>query len=103
MMNEELDPRFGARPQQSGIYKILFVEKLPKIVKSDSLNEIFAQFHGFVEVRHIQEKGVAFVEFMTDDLAAQALQTVSEQNMLVFQADDQGDEMVQARITYGKK
>ena len=24
MMNEELDPRFGGRPQQSEIYKILF-------------------------------------------------------------------------------
>jgi hypothetical protein len=42
MMNEELDPRFSGRPQQTGIYKILFIEKLPKNVKIDSLNEIFA-------------------------------------------------------------
>lgn len=34
MMNEELDPRFAGRPSQSGIYKILFIEKLPRRVKS---------------------------------------------------------------------
>lgn len=78
MMNEELDPRFGGRPQQSEIYKILFIERLPKRVKSEVLTEIFAVHHGFVEVRHIPEKGVAFVEFVNDDLAAQALHIVTE-------------------------
>lgn len=102
MMNEELDPRFGGRPQQSGVYKILFVERLPKRVRPEQLNEIFAHHHGFVEVRHIPEKGVAFIEFVSDEFACQALQLVTEQNALVFQADD-SDEMVPARITYGKK
>ena len=102
MMNEELDPRFAGRPSQSGIYKILFIEKLPKRVKSTQLNEIFAQQHGFLEVRHIPEKGVAFIEFMSDELAAQALHAVNDQNCLVFEADE-GNEFIQARITYGKK
>lgn len=78
MMNEELDPKFWGKPQQSGIYKILFIEKLPKKIRQESLVEIFSCHHGFVEVRPIPEKGFAFVEFISDDLAAQALQAVTE-------------------------
>ena len=32
--------------------------------------------HGFVEVRHVPEKGVAFVEFINDDCATNALHYV---------------------------
>lgn len=84
MMNEELDPRFGGRPQQSGVYKILFIERLPKTVGSEVLDEIFKNHHGFVEVRHIPEKGVAFVEFVSDEFASQALQMINDDQALVF-------------------
>lgn len=69
MMNEELDPRFGGRSQQSGAYKILFIERLPKKIKAETLIDIFQDHHGFVEVRLIADKGIAFVEFINDDLA----------------------------------
>lgn len=101
MMNQELDPRFGTRHQPSGINKILFIEKVPKNVRIDQFNVIFSEFHGFMEVRHYPEKGVAFVEFLTDDLAASALKQVIEENRLVFRGED--DQYVQCRITFGKK
>ena len=88
LMNQELDPRFGTRHQPSGINKILFIEKVPKRVRIEELNAIFQEFHGFMEVRHYPEKGVAFVEFLTDDLAAQALSQVIQENSLVFRGDD---------------
>lgn len=102
MMNEELDPRFGGRPAQSGVHKILFIERIPKNVRLEALEDIFKNHHGFSEVRHIPEKGVAFVEFVTDDCAANALQYVTETQALLFRSEN-GQEMVQARITYGKK
>jgi RNA recognition motif-containing protein len=74
MLGQELDQKFGTRNTQGGgIYKILFIERLPKHLKSEGLTEIFAVFHGFIEVRHIADKGYAFVEFVSDDFAAQAL------------------------------
>jgi len=104
MLGQELDQRFGTFNQQSGgIYKILFIERLPKRLKSEGLTEIFAGFHGFIEVRHIAEKGYAFVEFVSDDLAAQALQQVEEHNMLAFTSDEDPAERVTAKISFGKK
>ena len=77
MHNEELEPRFrGANTYQSGVYKILFIERLPKLLKQEVLEEIFTMHHGFVEVRHVPEKGVAFVEFINDDCATNALHYV---------------------------
>ena len=104
MLGLELDQRFGTYNQQSGgIYKILFIERLPKRLKSESLSEIFASFHGFIEVRHIADKGYAFIEFVSDDFAAQALQQVEENNMLVFPSDEDPSERVTAKISFGKK
>ena len=57
-------------------FKILFVEQLPKKVRSDELNLIFAGYDGFREVRQIPEKCIAFVEFETDDHAAYALNDI---------------------------
>ena len=56
-----------------------------------------------MEVRHIADKGYAFVEFVSDDFAAQALQQVEENKMLVFPDDDDPREMVTAKISFGKK
>jgi len=53
--------------------KILFVEKLPSYIDLDILNEIFQTYVGFVEVRLISQRGVAFVEFQEDYNAAVAL------------------------------
>ena len=78
----------------------MYVEKLPKTVRAESIIEIFQIFEGFLEVRHIPEKGVAFVDFSNDDLAAVCLSEVKEQNLLVFQGEN---EMVAARIQFGKK
>ena len=55
-----------------------------------------------MEVRQIPEKGVAFIEFASDDLAAFALQEVREQGLMVFPGEN-GDDTVTARISFGKK
>ena len=60
------------------MYKILFIERLPKSVKTEVLDDIFKVCHGFVEVRHIPEKEVAFVEFLSDEFASEALAYVTE-------------------------
>jgi hypothetical protein len=56
-----------------------------------------------MEVRHIADKGVAFVEFINDDCASQALQSVTEENLLVFPDDEDPREQVVAKISFGKK
>ena len=58
---------------QPEVYKILFIEKIPKNVKQEKLEDIFGAYNGFVEVRLISEKGFAFVEYLSDDYAAYAL------------------------------
>ncbi len=80
----------------------MFIERLPKKIKAETLIDIFQDHHGFVEVRLIADKGIAFVEFINDDLATMALHAVTEQNLLIFPSDE-GNEMVAARINYGKK
>ncbi len=53
--------------------KILFVEDLPSYIDQDILNEIFGSYQGFLEVRLIAAKGVAFVEFAEEFQAMVAL------------------------------
>jgi hypothetical protein len=80
----------------------LFVDKLPKRLHSEALYEIFEQFNGCVDIRHIPEKGVCFVEFANDDMASFALWEVLEANKLIFPSDETGA-MTPARIVFGKK
>ena len=62
---------FAGQPEK---YKILFIERLPKVgVAVEQLEDIFERYNGFVEVRMIAEKGLAFVEYLNDDYAAFAL------------------------------
>lgn len=61
-------------------YKILFLENVPKNVRGDQLDDIFSRYLGFVEVRLIAERGVAFIEFYSDDYAAFALNDVRGAN-----------------------
>ena len=52
----------------------LFIEGLSKVTPTALLNDLFVNLPGFKEVRHINEKQVAFVEFESEDLSAGALQ-----------------------------
>jgi hypothetical protein len=72
-------------------------------VRSEALSDVFQGFHGFIEVRHIPDKGVAFVEFVNDDFAAMALQVVSEQESLAFPDETDPSVRVIAKINFGKK
>ena len=54
-------------------YKILFIEKLPRNLPKELLEDIFWNFRGLVDIRPIPEKGYAFIEFENDDQAADAL------------------------------
>lgn len=50
--------------------KILFLQNLPDDITSDQLTEKFEAYPGFFEVRLVPgRKGIAFVEYETDDQA----------------------------------
>ena len=87
---------------QPEVYKILFVEKLPKNIKQEKLADIFGAYNGFVEVRLIAEKGICFVEYLQDDFAAYALQDVKGANLLVFEDPETGLK-ADVRINFGKR
>ena len=53
-------------------------------------------------MRLISEKGFAFVEYLSDDYAAYALQDVKVANLLQFEDADTGLK-VDARINFGKR
>ena len=84
------------------VYKILFIEKIPKSVKQETLEDIFGNYNGFVEVRLISEKGYAFVEYLSDDYSAYALQDVKAAGLLKFEDQETGIK-VEARINFGKR
>ena len=87
---------------QPEVYKILFIEKLPKNVKQDKLEDIFGAYNGFVEVRLIAEKGFAFIEYLSDDYASYALQDVKVANLLVFEDPETGLK-IDIRVNFGKR
>lgn len=80
----------------------MFVDKLPKRLRYETLYEIFHYYQGCVDIRHIPEKGVCFVEFANDDLASSALQVIRESNVLNFPSDETST-LIPARIAFGKK
>jgi RNA recognition motif-containing protein len=84
-------------------YKILFIENLAKTVRADQLDEIFSRYLGFVEVRLIAERGVAFVEFYSDDYAAFALNDLRGPNASLLSFKDETGTATQASINFGKK
>ena len=92
----------GAQIGQPEVYKILFLEKVPKNVKQEALEEIFGMYNGYIEVRVIQDKGLAFVEYLTDEYAAYALNDVKQANQLQFEDEETGLK-VEARINFGKR
>ncbi|KAJ8906915.1 hypothetical protein NDN08_003399 [Rhodosorus marinus] len=54
--------------------KILFIQNIPDDVDSETLEELFSEFRGFVEVRSAAgRKGIAFLEFDNEDNAEIAL------------------------------
>ena len=92
----------SAQIGQPEVYKILFLEKVPKSVKQEKLEEIFSAYVGFIEVRVIQDKGLAFVEYLSDEYAAYALNDVKSANLLQFEDDETGLK-VEAKINFGKR
>lgn len=83
-------------------YKILFIEKLPSNVTYEHLESIFAGYTGLVEVRQITERGYAFVEYLTDEYAAFALQDIKAGDRLTFDDPETGLK-VEAKINFGKR
>ena len=90
---------FTGQPEK---YKILFIEKLPKNVTMEQLEVIFGAYTGLVEVRQIAEKGLAFVEYLSDDCAAFALEDIKAGKHLTFEDPEKGLK-VEAKINFGKR
>ena len=70
-VNGELIPKTSKKPMNEP-NNILLLEKLPDI-ETDELIKLFQQYEGFKEVRHIRPRRVAFIDFSTSILAANAL------------------------------
>lgn len=87
---------------QPEVYKILFIEKIPKNVKQEKLEDIFGAYTGLLEVRLIAEKGYAFVEYLYDEHAAYALNDIKSSNLLQFEDPDTGLK-VEPRINFSKR
>lgn len=66
---------------------------------------MFGAYNGFVEVRLIAEKGFAFVEYLSDEYAAYALQDVKTANSLqnLSHEDPETGIKIEARINFGKR
>jgi U2 small nuclear ribonucleoprotein B'' len=68
-------PAMGANgAAQGNPNKLLFAEGLPAGLDGTMLSALFEQYHGFKEVRLVEGKGVAFVEFGDDVQSGIALQ-----------------------------
>lgn len=77
---------------------IIFVEGLSKVSKTQNLIDLFSRYSGYVEVRHISEKQVAFIEFNNDENAAVAM---SEMNGYAIK--ESNGETSTLRITFAKR
>jgi U2 small nuclear ribonucleoprotein B'' len=73
--------------------KILLIQNLPGDIQIEDLTEVFGKYKGYVEVRLVAIKKVAFVEFKKDDDAIPA----KEENM------DLTIRETKATVNYAKK
>ena len=89
--------RSGGPPLDNDVNYILFVSQLPRSIDSQILQDIFSEFQGFKEIREFKERGVAFVEFDTDEYARHAKIAISNKGILRDKIDDQ------VQINYAKK
>jgi RNA recognition motif-containing protein len=58
--------------------KVLMIEELPPTMSESDLSSLFRPLRGFVEIRMIPSRGVAFAEFENDMHSQAALSQVSE-------------------------
>ena len=56
-------------------HSMLILEKLPKI-STENLKQLFSNLEGYKEIRHIESKGVALVDFEDANMARIALENV---------------------------
>ena len=82
-------------------YKILFCDKIPKHVTAEKLESIFSAYNGFIEVRYIADKNVAFIEYLSEDFASYVLQDVKVNNLVSFEDPETGIKL-EARLNFGK-
>ena len=64
--------RSNAMQNENEPNHILFVQNLPENVESQKLHMIFGRDQGFLEIRQVKNKGVAFIEFESEELAAKS-------------------------------
>ncbi|KAK7205358.1 U1 small nuclear ribonucleoprotein usp102 [Myxozyma melibiosi] len=84
----------GASDEQLPPNKILFLQNLPDDITADQLTETFEEYAGFFEVRLVPgRKGIAFVEYETDENAVVAKQGTEDLKL--------GDKPV--KVTFARK
>jgi RNA recognition motif-containing protein len=76
---------------------ILFVQNLPEDVDSQKLHYIFGNYSGFLEIRQVRQKGVAFIEYDSDASAAYAKREIQGRGMV---SDMIGE---QVKVNFAKK
>jgi U2 small nuclear ribonucleoprotein B'' len=57
--------------------RVLLAENLPETMTSEGLTSLFGSFEGFQEVRHIPTRGVAFIEFDSEQKSQVVLTQLS--------------------------
>jgi U2 small nuclear ribonucleoprotein B'' len=60
---DQAAPKIPATRAYNPPNKLIMVEDIPSGITDDELSHIFGKHPGFVEVRHIPSRGMAFVEF----------------------------------------
>lgn len=70
-------PRIAPRKTLNPPNRVLFIENIPPFVSEDDLKSLFCGLEGFIEMRSIPTRGVAFVEFENETTSHVALVKVS--------------------------
>jgi RNA recognition motif-containing protein len=70
---EAAAPKIPAMRGYNPPNRILIAENLPEQISSGELSGLFGAFHGFLEARYIPTRGVAFIEFETEQSSQNAL------------------------------
>jgi hypothetical protein len=74
-VNQSKKKKIPSQKKLNEPHSMLILEKLPKI-PTDTLKLLFAGLEGYKEIRHIESKGIALIDFEDANMARIALESV---------------------------